>query len=142
MKKLIRSIWLSSLIIMISCYAVFGFNRSFDDYIRHSKPYCSEDHYVFEGEKCNQCGAEISENGVFLITTHKDQGRVDKFSDYYSDYAAWSKEHSFFNTISRIFIIGLSGTVISSIVLFVYCKNTKKEVQHDKESKECQGHSI
>lgn len=137
MKKLIRSIWLSSLIIMISCYAVFGFNRSFDDYIRHSKPYCSEDHYVFEGEKCSQCSAEVSEKGVFLITTHNDQGRVDKFSDYYSSYAAWSKEHSFFNTISRIFIIGLSGTVISSIVLFVYCKNTKKEVLHDKKSKKC-----
>lgn len=137
MKKLIRSIWLSSIIITISCYAVFGFNRSFDDYIRHSMPYCSEDHYVFEGEKCNQCGAEISENGVFRITTHNDQGRVDKFSDYYSNYTAWSKEHSFFNTISRIFIIGLSGTVISSIVLFVYCRKLKKEVQHDKESKKC-----
>lgn len=137
MKRLIQIVCLSMILITVSCYAVFGFNRSFDDYIRHSMPYCSEDHYVFEGEQCSQCKAEISEKGVFLIKTHKDQGRVDKFSDYYDSYAEWSKERSFFNTMSIIFLIGLSGTVISSIALFIYCRKTKKEAQYDKENKKC-----
>ena len=137
MKRLIQIVCLSMILITVSCYAVFGFNRGFDDYIRHSMPYCLEDHYVFEGEQCSQCKAEISENGVFLIKTHKDQGRVDKFSDYYDSYAEWSKERSFFNAISIVFLIGLSGTVLSSIALFVYCRKLKKEVKYDKESKEC-----
>lgn len=137
MKRLIQIVCLSMILITVSCYAVFGFNRSFDDYIRHSMPYCSEDHYVFEGEQCSQCKAEISVKGVFLIKTHKDQGRVDKFSDYYDSYAEWSKERSFFNTMSIVFLIGLSGTVTSSIALFVYCRKLKKEAKYGKESKEC-----
>ena len=137
MKRLIQIVCLSMILITVSCYAVFGFNRSFDDYIRHSMPYCLEDHYVFEGEQCSQCKAEISENGVFLIKTHKDQGRVDKFSDYYDSYAEWSKERSFFNAISIVFLIGLSGTVLSSIALFIYCRKLKKEVKYGKESKKC-----
>lgn len=137
MKRLIQIVCLSMILITVSCYAVFGFNRSFDDYIRHSMPYCSEDHYVFEGEQCSQCKAEISVKGVFLIKTHKDQGRVDKFSDYYDSYAEWSKERSFFNTMSIVFLIGLSGTVTSSIALFIYCRKLKKEVKYGKESKEC-----
>lgn len=137
MKKVIKIICFSMLFITIGCYAVFGFNRSFDDYIRHSMPYCLEDHYVFEGEQCSQCKAEISEKGVFLIKTHKDQGRVDKFSDYYDSYAEWSKERSFFNTMSIVFFIGISGTIISSIALFIYCRKLKKEAQHGKESKKC-----
>lgn len=138
MKRLIQIVCLSMILITISCYAVFGFNRSFDDYIRHSMPYCLEDHYVFEGEQCSQCKAEISEKGVFLIKTHKDQGRVDKFSDYYDSYAEWSKERSFFNAISIVFIIGISGTIISAVTLLIYCKKVKKEeVKHAEGKKKC-----
>lgn len=76
MKKVIKIICFSMIFITIGCYAVLGFSRSFDDYIRHSMPYCSEDHYVFEDETCSQCGAEVSENGVCLLT-YKDLKRKE-----------------------------------------------------------------
>lgn len=126
MKRIIQVICLTMIAVVLGSFLITGFNKDFDNYVRHSKPYCSEDHYVFEGEKCEVCGAEIVETGVFVIKTHNEQGKVDKFSDYFTSYADWSDVRSFFNVSSIILLVSFFGSIISIVVLIVYCVKHKE----------------
>ena len=126
MKRIIQVICLTMIVVVLGSFLLTGFNKDFDNYVRHSKPYCSEDHYVFEGEKCSECSAEIVETGVFVIKTHNEQGKVDKFSDYFTSYADWSDIRSFFNVSSIVLLVGFIGMLCSIVALVVYCIKYKE----------------
>jgi hypothetical protein len=114
------------LVVTLGSFLITGLNKDFDNYVRHSKPYCSEDHYVFEDEKCSECSAEIKDTGVFVIKTHNEQGKVDKFSDYFTSYADWSDVRSFFNVSSIVLLVGFVGMLCSIVALVAYCIKHKE----------------
>lgn len=126
MKRVIQITCLTMIVIVLGSFLITGFNKDFDNYVRHSKPYCLEDHFVFEGEKCEVCDAEIVETGVFVIKTYNEQGKVNKFSDYFTSYEDWSDIRSFFNVSSIILLVSFIGMIISIGILIVYCVKHKE----------------